>query len=350
MARVVLEGLRKAFGETIAVRDMNVTVADGEFVTFLGPSGCGKTTSLRMIAGFIAADAGRVTIGERVVFDKSGGVQVPPERRGLGMVFQSYAVWPHMTVFDNVVYPLKLRKVGGAERRRQVMEALELVKMPELAERYPHQLSGGQQQRVALARALVMDPEVLLLDEPLSNLDAKLREEMRLEIKELQRQTGVTIIFVTHDQLEAMVLSDRVVVLNDGDVQQIGSPRAIYEDPVNRFVAEFIGAANFIPCRRRAETGVLVLEHAPEHELSLLSAAVVPGEAPVLMVRPEHVRLARENAPPTGVVLRRMFMGDSLEYILALGEQTIRARGSTSEEFEAGERVRLTFDQVHFFS
>ena len=348
MAEVTLTDVTKKFGETVAVRDFSVTVADGEFVTFLGPSGCGKTTTLRLIAGFLSPTAGRVTIGERVVTDVERGIFVPPEQRGVGMVFQSYAVWPHMTVFNNVAYPLKIKKLPKAEIRRRVGEALALVKMAELADRYPHQLSGGQQQRVALARALVMNPEVLLLDEPLSNLDAKLREEMRLELKDLQCQTGVTIIFVTHDQLEAMVLSDRVVVMKAGAIQQIGTPAEIYRQPANRFVAEFIGVTNFIEVEQR-DMGVVPLG-APDVLLPLSPPRGFDAMRLSLMVRPEEVRLARGAGQVKARIERKMFLGEVIEYIVALGKQTLRVRTASDEDFAIGEEVYLTFIKGHFFA
>jgi len=347
MAQVMLDDVHKEFGETVAVRDFTVTVEDGEFVTILGPSGCGKTTTLRLVAGFIPPTAGRVTIGERVVSDAERGIFVPPEQRGVGMVFQSYAVWPHMTVFNNVAYPLKIKKLPKAEIRRQVEEVLALVKMAELAERYPHQLSGGQQQRVALARALVMNPEVLLLDEPLSNLDAKLREEMRLELKDLQRQTGVTIIFVTHDQLEAMVMSDRVVVMHEGAIQQIGTPAEIYRQPANRFVADFIGVANFIEVEQR-DRGVVPLD-TPDVLLPLSPPPGLDATKLSLMVRPEEVRLTREAGQVKARIERKMFLGEVIEYIVALGGQTLRVRTAPDEDFGVGEEVYLTFIKGHFF-
>jgi iron(III) transport system ATP-binding protein len=347
VAGVTLTDVTKNFGETTAVRDFTVEIADGEFVTFLGPSGCGKTTTLRLIAGFISPTAGRVTIGERVVSDVERRIFVPPEQRGVGMVFQSYAVWPHMTVFANVAYPLKIKKTPKKKTAHRVGEALTLVKMPELADRYPHQLSGGQQQRVALARALVMNPKVLLLDEPLCNLDAKLREEMRLELKDLQRQTGVTIIFVTHDQLEAMVLSHRVVVVEAGVIQQIGTPAEIYRQPANRFVVDFIGVANFIEVERRDE-GVVPLS-APSTILPLTPPAGLAGKQLSLVVRPEEVAVCRERGQVAAAVDKKMFLGDSIEYIVLFDGQSLRVKTAPSEDFAVGERVYLEFGKCQFF-
>jgi spermidine/putrescine ABC transporter ATP-binding subunit len=235
-------------GGVVAVDRLSLQVAAGELFSLLGPSGCGKTTTLRIVAGFVEPDAGQVLIKSVDVTD------LPPERRDIGMVFQSYALFPHMTVEANVGYGLRMRGVAADERRRRVGEALELVRMGELARRYPRQLSGGQQQRVALARAIVIRPSVLLLDEPLSNLDAKLRQEMRSEIRQLQQHLRITTVFVTHDQEEALTMSDRVVVMNHGRVEQIGPPRAIYREPRTRFVAEFIGEGNFFEGRLGART------------------------------------------------------------------------------------------------
>ena len=253
MAQLKLEHVYKRFGNVTAVGDFNLDVADGEFISFLGPSGCGKTTTLRMIAGFEKPTEGSITIGDQEVSNADKGFFMAPEKRGIGMVFQSYAVWPHMNVIDNVGYPLKIQKVKKEERLQRVMNMLELVHLKEYAERFPNQLSGGQQQRVALARALVAQPSLLLLDEPLSNLDAKLRESMRFEISGIQKKLGITVIYVTHDQSEAMTMSDRIVVMSMGKVQQIGRPYDIYTHPVNQMVADFIGLVNFIPAEAKGD-------------------------------------------------------------------------------------------------
>ena len=246
MAEVRIEHVFKRFGAVTAVNDFDLVVKDGEFVSILGPSGCGKTTTLRMIAGFERATEGEIYIGDHCVSSSVKGSFAPPEKRDIGMVFQSYAVWPHMTVAENVGYPLKIQKVDKKEREERVQKMLELVHLGEYSKRYPHQLSGGQQQRVALARALVAQPGLLLLDEPLSNLDAKLRESMRFEILAIQKELGITVVYVTHDQGEAMAMSDRVVVMSAGVVQQIGAPHEIYTKPANKMVADFIGLVNFI--------------------------------------------------------------------------------------------------------
>ncbi len=241
MARLELQHLSKHFGPTVAVSDVTLDIADGEFVVLLGPSGCGKTTTLRMIAGFVAPTGGRVRLGGREV------TALPPWKRNAGMVFQSYALFPHLTVAENVAFGLEMRKIAPAETKPRVAEALRMVRLDGFAERLPRQLSGGQQQRVALARALAIRPDVLLLDEPLSNLDAKLRETVRVEIRELQRQLGITTVMVTHDQEEALIMADRLVVMSEGEVRQVGSQRDLYERPADRFVAGFVGRSNILP-------------------------------------------------------------------------------------------------------
>src|SRR3989442_14244812 len=253
MAGITIRGLSKRFGageaDVAAVDDLELEIKDNSFVTLLGPSGCGKTTTLRLIAGYITPDQGTIEVDGRQL--SSPGAVVPPEARGMGMVFQNYAVWPHKNVFQNVVFGLKLRKIPAAEARRQVEETLALVNLTGLESRYPNELSGGQQQRVALARSLVVEPSILLLDEPLSNLDAKLRERMRTELKELQRRTGITFVYVTPDQAEALALSDRIAVMQLGQVQQFGTPLEVYTRPANRMVADFMGLVNLVPGKVR---------------------------------------------------------------------------------------------------
>ncbi len=325
MAGVALKSLTKSFGPTTAVSNLSLEIADGELVTLLGPSGCGKTTTLRMIAGFIEPDSGTVSIGDSVVSDPGRGIFLAPQERELGMVFQSYAVWPHMNVFDNIAYPLKVRKTTPSEIRRRVRQVAEQVKMPDLLLRFPSQLSGGQQQRVALARALVAEPRVLLLDEPLSNLDAKLREQMRLEIKELQRRIGVTIVFVTHDQEEAMSLSDSIAVIDEGRLLQAGSPREIYEHPADEFVARFIGAANLLPLD---PTG----RHVNEDPAFLLPVSGFrgggPGSGATAVVRPEDVSIA--TAPKDGYIEAQvqtsLYLGDEVVCFLKRGERRLTVK------------------------
>ena len=279
MARLELSHLSKHFGPTVAVRDVTLDVGDGEFIVLLGPSGCGKTTTLRMIAGFVAPTTGRVRLGGREV------TTLPPWQRNAGMVFQSYALFPHLTVAQNVAFGLEMRKLTPTDIRPRVTEALRMVRLAGYEERLPRELSGGQQQRVALARALAIHPDVLLLDEPLSNLDAKLRETVRVEIRELQRQLGITTVMVTHDQEEALIMADRLVVMSEGEVRQVGTQRELYERPADRFVAGFVGRSNILP-------GKVVQSGRFETDggLALACAGGAPGPA-VMAVRPERLVL-----------------------------------------------------------
>ena len=309
MARVTLEHLVKTFGTTRAVDDVSLTVAQGELVALLGPSGCGKTTTLRMIAGFIEATSGRVLIGDQDV------TYLPPYRRNTGMVFQGYALFPHMTVAGNVAFGLEMRKVGKTEAEERVKRALELVRLGHLGERYPRQLSGGQQQRVALARALVIEPEVFLLDEPLSNLDAKLRSEVRVEIRQLQQNLGLTTVFVTHDQEEALTLADRLVVMNQGVIQQIGSPTELYERPANAFVADFIGKSNFLKGRL---TGAGHFTTEGGIEVKVVGDMAGSG---LLAIRPEKIVL---GSPAMGMDNRLQGTVDLVTYLGSLTEYRIR--------------------------
>jgi iron(III) transport system ATP-binding protein len=293
---VTLKGVGRRFGALKAVDAVDLAVENGEFVTLLGPSGCGKTTTLRMVAGLERNDSGVIAIGDRVVSDAAADLFVPPDHRKLGMVFQSYAIWPHMTVFDNVAYPLSVRHVAKAEIRAKVMAALKLVEMEAYAERPAPALSGGQQQRVAIARALVFEPEVLLLDEPLSNLDARLRAQMGDEFRALQRRLKITTLYVTHDQEEAMALSDRVVVMDKGRALQVGAPEEVYRRPASRTVAAFFGTPNFIEAKVTASRAngrdhVLTIEGSGTRGDCRAAEAHQPGDSTLVMIRPEDVTL-----------------------------------------------------------
>ena len=345
MSEVRIEHVFKRFGDVTAVSDFDLTVKDGEFVSLLGPSGCGKTTSLRMIAGFERATEGEIYIGDHCVSSHIKNTFVPPEKRDIGMVFQSYAVWPHMTVTENVAYPLKIQKVPKEERAARVAEMLKLVHLDEYGSRYPHQLSGGQQQRVALARALVMRPGLLLLDEPLSNLDAKLRESMRFEISSIQKELGITVIYVTHDQSEAMTMSDRVVVMSRGVIQQIGTPYEIYRNPANKMVADFIGLVNFVEGEVQGDrvyisgTGV-----------SFPNTSGVTGSA-TIAVRPENFTLSRTSGTIEGTLVHRFYLGDAVDYRVQCKHHVIRVivKGAELKEFTDGEKVYLDFDKIMVF-
>lgn len=345
MSEVRIEHVFKRFGDVTAVSDFDLTVKDGEFVSLLGPSGCGKTTSLRMIAGFERATEGEIYIGDHCVSSHIKNTFVPPEKRDIGMVFQSYAVWPHMTVTENVAYPLEIQKVPKEERAARVAEMLKLVHLDEYGSRYPHQLSGGQQQRVALARALVMRPGLLLLDEPLSNLDAKLRESMRFEISSIQKELGITVIYVTHDQSEAMTMSDRVVVMSRGVIQQIGTPYEIYRNPANKMVADFIGLVNFVEGEVQGDrvyisgTGV-----------SFPNTSGITGSA-TIAVRPENITMSRTSGTIEGTLVHRFYLGDAVDYRVQCKHHVIRVivKGAELKEFTDGEKVYLDFDKIMVF-
>lgn len=345
MAEVKIESVSKLFGEVKAVNNFSATVKDGEFVSILGPSGCGKTTMLRMIAGFEKASFGEISIGDQLVSSSSSNKFVPPEKRNIGMVFQSYAVWPHMSVFDNVAYPLKIRRVNKAEIKERTMRALQLVHLEQYAERFPNQLSGGQQQRVALARALVAEPRLLLLDEPLSNLDAKLRESMRFEIKELQKKLNITVIYVTHDQAEAMAMSDRIVVMHAGVIQQVDEPANVYEKPSNQIVADFIGLVNFIEAE--VEEGRVLL---PEVGMEVAYQAEFTGKG-IVAVRPEHIQLSKSGCGVMGKIVHRLYLGDSTDIRVQINDKVLRIidKGNAFQDYREGESVCLNFDRVIVF-
>lgn len=301
---VRLVGVTKRFGTITAVDTVSFDVPEGKFVTLLGPSGCGKTTTLRLIAGFYDPDTGDIHIGDRAVKD------IPPERRGTAMVFQDFALFPHMKVFDNIAYGLQARRMPRSKIGERVSEVRELLRIQGLEDKFPHQLSGGQQQRVALARALVVEPEVLLLDEPLSNLDAKLRVRVRTELRQLQQQFGKTTIYVTHDQSEALALSDIVVVMNKGRIEQVGTPVELYRRPVSRFVADFIGDANLLP----AKVGEALVT-VGGYSLSFEQPGVPSGMA-TLMVRPEAIRFGDHGDGLPGRVRGVFFMGMFVNYVV----------------------------------
>jgi iron(III) transport system ATP-binding protein len=317
--RIAVHDLTKRFGSLEVVSRVGFAIGEGELFTLLGPSGCGKTTLLRLVAGFYAPDEGEIRFDERRVNE------MPPHERGIGMVFQNYALWPHMTVFQNVAYGLKLRRVGGAEIEQRVRGALDKVQLAGLGERYPGQLSGGQQQRVALARALVLNPKILLLDEPLSNLDAKIRIQVRAEIRKLQKELGITTVYVTHDQEEALTLSDRIAVLNQGRLFQVGAPRELYERPANRFVADFIGINNLVDGTVRtvdAAGGRLTVDSALGALGALPNAQLRAGDRCVICVRPENValgELAGERNAVKGTIAFAAYLGNTLRYDVDLG-------------------------------
>ena len=348
----------RAANRVYAVDDVSFDVEDGTLFTLLGPSGCGKTTTLRSIAGLERPDSGTIEVGDRTLF--AGGasrkaVNVPANERGLGMVFQSYAIWPHMTVFDNVAFPLQVTKRSSRPGRREIAErvtrVLETMELAEYADRHATKLSGGQQQRLALARALVIEPPLLLLDEPLSNLDAKLRESLRYELKRLQRDLGITSVYVTHDQVEALVLSTSIAVMKQGTVMQLGRPREIYENPNCRFVAEFIGTSNFIAGTVAGRDGDRYRVETIDGPLVLDSGASIPvGTEVVVSIRPEAVEVHQESRAGqvpnewSGEVLTRAFLGEAVDHVVAVGKHEIRARGNPAVSIESGSTVYLRMD------
>ncbi|MBF8185467.1 ABC transporter ATP-binding protein [Nonomuraea sp. K274] len=341
-----------------AVNDVSFNVENGQLFTLLGPSGCGKTTTLRSIAGLERPDSGTIEVGGRVLFSTDEGkksVNVPANERGLGMVFQSYAIWPHMSVFDNVAFPLQVRRrgdrLGRKEISERVMRVLETMELSHLADRQATKLSGGQQQRLALARALVIEPPLLLLDEPLSNLDAKLRESLRYELKRVQRELGITSVYVTHDQVEALALSNAIAVMQDGNIVQLGRPREIYENPNCRFVAEFIGTSNFLSGNVVAKDGDRYTVNTIDGQLALDSAMNLPiGTDVIVSVRPEAVEVSttsRAGEVPNewkGTVLTRAYLGESLDHVVDVGKHEMRTRGNPSTSIEPGTEVYLRMD------
>jgi iron(III) transport system ATP-binding protein len=357
MSAVELAGLRKSYADVTVLDDFSLRAGEGELVTLLGPSGCGKTTTLRCIAGLERAERGEIRIGERLVASAQRRVFLPPNRRDIGMVFQSYALWPHMTVFGNVAYPLRVRRRDRRERQRAVMEILSVVGMEEFATRPVTELSGGQQQRVALARAMVSRPAVLLFDEPLSNLDAKLRRSMRREIRDAHDRSGGTSIYVTHDQEEAIALSDRVVVIRGGIIQQVGTPKEIYTEPATPFVADFIGFDNLLPVTvaetRDGATGVK-LQSGGGPVWASRGIAPAAGTAAVLAARADETEIGPLGAPaepPSGavacVVRSRLYAGGRVEYLADAGGTQIVVRapeaGTPGSELEAGSGAWVRF-------
>lgn len=349
-----LRNLSKVFsgrggeGKVVAVDDVNLDINEGEFVTLLGPSGCGKTTTLRLVAGFEFPTEGEIILdGERIN-------DLPANRRDMSMVFQSYAIFPHLSVFENIAYGLKIKRLSRDHIQRQVADVLQLTELTGLENRAPNQLSGGQQQRVALARALVMEPKVLLLDEPLSNLDAKLRDQMRTEIRRIQQTLGITSVYVTHDQIEAMTLSDRIVVMNAGRIEQIGTPDEIYRRPASAFVADFIGRTNFVPATvlevEDSKLAIRVLDgtlHVPRPD-----HPVDAGQLARLVVRPEMVQIEGDYRQYTGVVRRAAFLGDRIEYDVQIDGTLITAVEYDPRRMtihDAGSRVAVGFLEDHLY-
>jgi iron(III) transport system ATP-binding protein len=363
MRGVRVSNLVKKYGEVVAVDDITMDFEKGTLTTLLGPSGCGKTTTLRCVAGLERPDSGTVSIGDTTVF--SGKTNLPPERRMVGIVFQSYAIWPHMTVFDNIAFPLKIRHRPKQEIDEKVRSVIEMVRLTGLGERSATQVSGGQQQRIALARALVFDPEVLLLDEPLSNLDTSLRDIVRVEVRQIQRSLGITTIYVTHDQVEALSISDKMVVLKAGRVMAVGTPREIYTRPPNEFVASFVGKANMLRGRVTSMPGKPTVR--PGEELAVVetgvgairchvhgASRVNEGDEAIVTIKPENVVIGGVRSDEAnsfdGRVELTSYLGAFTEIIVRIEQETVSVlKNSEEAPFAVGQRVRVSFPE-HYCS
>jgi iron(III) transport system ATP-binding protein len=354
-AQIEVENLEISYGSVATVGPVSFSVTPGQQLTLLGPSGCGKTTTLRALAGLEKPSAGVIRIGKRTMYSAAEGINLPAEQRGLSMVFQSYAIWPHMTVYENVAFGLRVRRKSAAEIEKKVRSALDLVQMGAFGDRHASQLSGGQQQRVALARACAFSPSVLLFDEPLSNLDAKLRGDMRIELRELQHRLGVTSVYVTHDLEEALAMSDRIIVMRNGRIEQTGSPDEIYNFPRTAFVADFVGSSNLIRGRPRpdlAADGLIALESDASHIIHGVAHGRTPGAEAVMSVRTVHLRL--DATPPPGPrnvwpvrVKRAVFLGDLTQVHVDWGGKELVVRRTALDGLSEGQQAYLSVDPRH---
>lgn len=349
---IKVEGVAKGYGKHQVLQNLDLGIKKGECFTLLGPSGCGKTVLIRLIAGHEVPDNGKIIIDDTIVADNASGEYIPPERRGLGIVFQDYAVWPHMTVYENIAYPLKMEKRPKEEIDKLVMDMVEVVGMKGLEKRLPSELSGGQQQRVALARALVADPSVMLLDEPLSNLDANLREEMRFEIKALQRKFGITVMYVTHDQEVALAISDRIAIMdNEGRIRQIGTPYEIFEQPADLFIFKFMGIANFLAARE--ENGKYVV--GTGHQVFPWEGPKGTAKSWVAGFRPSDVEIHRQGPGLKGIIHRANFLGATMDYSIEIDGEHLRTELKTQDAinndlmFKEGEECFITFRSLLWF-
>ncbi len=343
MSELRLDNIVMKYGKVAALNGLSLRIRDGELVTLLGPSGCGKTTTLRSVSGFLKPESGEIYIGDRRITD------IPPEKRGIGLVFQNYALWPHMTVFQNLAFGLEMRKVPTEEIKKRVKSVLGVVQLEGFEERFPRQLSGGQQQRVALARAVVLEPDILLLDEPLSNLDALLREQMRFEIAQIHKRLGITTLYVTHDQTEAMVISDRIVILSNGKIMQDAPPADIYLKPANKFVAGFMGTTSFLDGTVVSVEGERVhIETAGGLKLRGHGRGLAPGNKASAAVRPETLEIVGPSAGGenlfTAQVERSYFTGEIVDYQLRVGNTFIRAKCDTRRLYGQGETLSVRID------
>lgn len=351
MNQVELSHVTKAFktkslGEVIAVNDFNLEIKEGECFSFLGPSGCGKTTTLRMIAGFEDLSKGEIKLGDKIVSSSSHKLYLPPEERGLGMVFQSFAVWPHLNIFDNVAFPLQVKKMNKVDIAKKVKEALTHTNLDGLEEVFPSDLSGGQQQRIALARAIVTNPKVMLLDEPLSNLDPKLRESMRFEIKALQKKFNFTIIFVTHDQAEAMAISDRMLVMDMGNIMQIDTPYNLYNNPINKFVHNFLGQSNFIDVE--IEDNKIYPKGTKGQAINYPLPLKQGEKSLVLATRPNEINIDNREGYKTKIE-KRLYLTTYIEYHVKVGEQIIRIHTPHRQELQVGDVCYIQFNYCKWY-
>ncbi|MBU4349524.1 ABC transporter ATP-binding protein [bacterium] len=351
MDQVVLKNvtkafITKAFGSVTAINKINLNIKEGECFSFLGPSGCGKTTTLRLIAGFEDLTDGEIWIGDKPMSIRNKNFYLPPENRGLGMVFQAFAVWPHLNVFENVAFPLRLLKMNKNDILEKTNEALKHTNLFGLGEKFPSELSGGQQQRIALARAIVTHPKVLLLDEPLSNLDPKLRELMRFEIKDLQRKFNFTIIYVTHDQTEAMALSDRILVMDMGNIQQIDTPVNMYKNPVNKFVYGFLGRSNFVEVE--ISNGKVYPYGTRGKEIKCNIPADFNEDTAFLATRPNAIKFTKDGFKTE--IKKGFFLTDSIEYRVDIGGQEIRINTITDPGYKEGDTCEVTLNNIKWYS
>jgi iron(III) transport system ATP-binding protein len=348
MSFVKLQNITKRFGNVIAVNDLSIEIEKGECFSMLGPSGCGKTTTLRMVAGFEDLDEGEISVGGKLFSSSFRKYYLPPEKRNFGMVFQAFAVWPHLNVFNNVAFPLQIRGLSRSEIAEKTKNAMMYTGLSKYENTYPNELSGGQKQRIALARAIAINPAVMLLDEPLSNLDPKLREEMRFEIKDLQRKFGFTIIFVTHDQAEAMALSDRILVMKDGVIQQVDTPLNIYTRPANRFIFSFIGLSNFLPIVVKG--GMAYIEGAEgAGEVSRSLPHSMPSDRMVVACRPSEIDLVSKGGV-AGIVKRKVYLGDIIDYRIMVGDTEVRVQKNRRiAGFAEGDSCCLKLDRLHWY-
>jgi iron(III) transport system ATP-binding protein len=348
MAHVRLCNITKRYGDVTAVNRLNIEIEQGECFSMLGPSGCGKTTTLRMVAGFEDIDEGEISVGDKVFSSSAKKYYVPPEKRDIGMVFQAFAVWPHMNVFNNVAFPLQIRKMSRTEVTERTRRAIKYTGLAGCENTFPNELSGGQKQRIALARAIAINPTVMLLDEPLSNLDPKLREEMRFEIKDLQRKFGFTIIYVTHDQTEAMALSHRILVMDRGIVQQIDTPINIYKNPANKFVFSFIGLSNFLPAE--IHEGAIYLEGAAgAGPVSRQIPPEITEKKMTLAIRPAEIDFAGEGGL-RGVIRKKTYLGDIIDYRITVGGLEVRVQKSRRKGvYQEGDACMLKFNRILWY-